>query len=214
MIYCFFCVVVWFVMVVVVVFVLFGMMVFVDVGMLIINIVFKGVSQCVVWQLMIEVFYKVYFDIDVKLIFVDEEVYKVQFLVWFIIVVLDVVNWYVGEWMVYYVKCGLFEDLSGDWMKNGWDVMYVLMCSVLFYNGKQYVVLIVYYLWGLFYCKDLFCKVGIVDELKMWDQFFDVCKKLKVVGIMLIVIGGCDVWMFVGWFDYFDLCLNGNVFYQ
>lgn len=66
----------------------------------------------------------------------------------------------------------------------------------------------------MFYCKDLFKKVGIVVEFKSWDEFLEVCKKFKVVGIVFIVVGGCDVWILVGWFDYFDLCINGNVFYQ
>lgn len=185
----------------------------VDVGMLKVNVVVCG-NQCVMWQVVFDQFYKVNFDVDLKVSYVGEEVYKVQMFGWFVIDLFDVLSWNNGEWFVYFVKCGLIEDLGVDWQKNGWNDMYVFVKQLLMYGGKVYSLLFGYDVYGLFYCKDLFEKVGIYGELVDWLQFFDVCCKLKVVGIVLIVVVVCDVWMFVVWFDYFDLWINGYVFYQ
>lgn len=185
-----------------------------DAGTMTINIAFKGASQRAVWQSTLEAFRKAHPDIDVKATFVDEEAYKVQLPAWLTTVAPDVVNWHAGERMAYYAKRGLFEDLSGDWAKNGWDAMYASTRSASSYNGKQYAAPTVYYSWGLFYRKDLFRKVGIADEPKTWDQFLDACKKLKAAGITPIAVGGRDAWTLAGWFDYLDLRLNGNAFHQ
>ena len=185
-----------------------------DAGTLTINIAFKGASQRAVWQSTLEAFHKAHPDIDVKATFVDEEAYKVQLPAWLTTVAPDVVNWHAGERMAYYAKRGLFEDLSGDWTKNGWGTMYASTRDASSYNGKQYAAPTVYYSWGLFYRKDLFHKVGIADEPKTWDQFLDACKRLKAAGITPIAVGGRDAWTLAGWFDYLDLRLNGNVFHQ
>jgi multiple sugar transport system substrate-binding protein len=116
--------------------------------------------------------------------------------------------------MAYYAQRGLFEDLSGDWAKNGWNDMYASTREASSYKGKQYAAPTVYYSWGMFYRKDLFQKVGINGEPKTWDQFLEDCKKLKAAGITPIAVAGRDSWTLAGWFDYLDLRLNGNAFHQ
>ncbi|WP_109482316.1 extracellular solute-binding protein [Paraburkholderia sp. C35] len=185
-----------------------------DAGTMTINIAFKGASQRAVWQSVIDDFKKAHPDIDVKVSFVDEEAYKVQLPGWLSTVAPDVVNWHNGERMAYYARRGLFEDLSGDWKKNGWDNMYASTKESSTYNGKQYAAPTVYYSWGLFYRKDLFQKAGITSEPKTWDQLMDACKKLKAAGITPFAVGGRDAWTLAGWFDYLDLRINGNAFHQ
>ncbi|MDE1179854.1 extracellular solute-binding protein [Paraburkholderia sp.] len=183
-------------------------------GTLTINIAFKGASQRAVWQQVIDEFKKAHPDVDVKPSFVDEEAYKVQLPGWLTTVAPDVVNWHNGERMAYYAKRGLFEDLSGDWSKNGWNTTYASTKEASSYNGKQYAAPTVYYSWGMFYRKDLFTKAGIGAEPKTWDEFLDDCKKLKAAGITPIAVAGRDAWTLAGWFDYLDLRLNGNAFHQ
>jgi multiple sugar transport system substrate-binding protein len=185
-----------------------------EAGTMTINIAFKGASQRAVWQSVIDDFKKAHPDIDVKASFVDEEAYKVQLPGWLSTVAPDVVNWHNGERMAYYARRGLFEDLSGDWKKNGWDNMYASTKDSSTYNGKQYAAPTVYYSWGLFYRKDLFQKAGIASEPKTWDQLMDACKKLKAAGITPFAVGGRDAWTLAGWFDYLDLRINGNAFHQ
>jgi len=183
-----------------------------EAGTMTINIAFKGASQRAVWQSVLDDFKKAHPEIDVKASFVDEEAYKVQLPGWLSTVPPDVLNWHNGERMAYYARRGLFEDLSGDWKKNGWDNMYASTKES--YNGKQYAAPTVYYSWGLFYRKDLFQKVGITSEPKTWDQLMDACKKLKAAGITPFAVGGRDAWTLAGWFDYLDLRINGNAFHQ
>ncbi|BCZ78733.1 ABC transporter substrate-binding protein [Paraburkholderia terrae] len=185
-----------------------------EAGTMTINIAFKGASQRAVWQSVIDDFKKAHPDIDVKASFVDEEAYKVQLPGWLSTVAPDVVNWHNGERMAYYARRGLFEDLSGDWKKNGWDSMYASTKESSTYNGKQYAAPTVYYSWGLFYRKDLFQKAGIASEPKTWDQLMEACKKLKAAGITPFAVGGRDAWTLAGWFDYLDLRINGNAFHQ
>jgi len=183
-------------------------------GTLAVNIAFKGASQRAVWQSTIDEFKKAHPGIDVKVSFIDEEAYKVQLPGWLSTVAPDIVNWHDGERMAYYAQRGLFEDLSGDWAKNGWNDMYASTKEASSYKGKQYAAPTVYYSWGMFYRKDLFQKVGITGEPKTWDQFLEDCKKLKAAGITPIAVAGRDAWTLAGWFDYLDLRLNGNAFHQ
>ncbi|WP_028228715.1 ABC transporter substrate-binding protein [Paraburkholderia ferrariae] len=178
------------------------------------NVAFKGASQRAVWQQVIDEFEKAHPGTDVKVSFIDEEAYKVQLPGWLTTVAPDIVNWHDGERMAYYAKRGLFEDLSGDWAKNGWDDMYASTKEASSYEGKQYAAPTVYYSWGMFYRKDLFQKAGIASEPATWDAFLEDCKKLKAAGITPIVVAGRDAWTLAGWFDYLDLRLNGNAFHQ
>lgn len=183
-------------------------------GTLAINIAFKGASQRAVWQQVVDEFKKAHPGIDVNVSFIDEEAYKVQLPGWLSTVAPDIVTWHDGERMAYYAKRGLFDDLSGDWSKNGWNNTYASTKEASSYNGKQYAAPTVYYSWGMFYRKDLFQKVGIAAEPKTWGEFLDACKKLKAAGITPIAVGGRDAWTLAGWFDYLDLRLNGNAFHQ
>jgi multiple sugar transport system substrate-binding protein len=183
-------------------------------GTLAMNIAYKGASQRAVWQQVVDEFKKAHPGIDVKVSFIDEEAYKVQLPGWLSTVAPDIVNWHDGERMAYYAQRGLFEDLTGDWQKNGWNDMYASTKEASSYKGKQYAAPTVYYSWGMFYRKDLFEKAGIKGEPKTWDEFLDAAKKLKAAGITPIAVAGRDAWTLAGWFDYLDLRLNGNAFHQ
>ena len=183
-------------------------------GTLAVNIAFKGASQRAVWQSIIDDFKKAHPGTDVKVSFVDEEAYKVQLPGWLSTVAPDIVNWHDGERMAYYAQRGLFEDLSGDWAKNGWNECMRRRRKRRRIKASSTPRRTVYYSWGMFYRKDLFEKVGISGEPKTWDQFLDDCKKLKAAGITPIAVAGRDAWTLAGWFDYLDLRLNGNAFHQ
>src|SRR6201996_1750232 len=172
-------------------------------GTLAINIAFKGASQRAVWQQVIDEFKKAHPGTDVNVSFIDEEAYKVQLPGWLSTVAPDIVNWHDGERMAYYAQRGLFEDLSGDWVKNGWNDMYASTKEASSYKGKQYAAPTVYYSWGMFYRKDLFQKAGISGEPKTWDQFLEDCKKLKAAGITPIAVAGRDAWTLAGWGGFF-----------
>ena len=133
-------------------------------GTLTMNIAFKGASQRAVWQQVIDEFKKAHPGTDVNVSFIDEEAYKVQLPGWLSTAPPDIVNWHDGERMAYYAQRGLFEDLTGDWKKNGWNSTYASTKEASSYKGKQYAAPTVYYSWGMFYRKDLFQKVGIAGR--------------------------------------------------
>ena len=185
-----------------------------EAGTLEVNIAFKGASQRAVWTQVVDEFKKSHPGTDVKVAFIDEEAYKVQLPAWLTTAPPDIVNWHDGERMAYYAQRGLFEDLSSDWTKNGWDTTYASTKEASSYKGKQYAAPTVYYSWGMFYRKDIFQKAGIASEPKTWNDFLDDCKKLKAAGVTPIAVAGRDAWTLAGWFDYLDLRLNGNAFHQ
>lgn len=47
---------------------------------------------------------------------------------------------------------------------------------------------------GFWYNKALFEQAGVTEPPKTWDEFMDVCQKLKDAGIVPIVQGGKDKW--------------------
>ncbi|WP_075257996.1 ABC transporter substrate-binding protein [Herbaspirillum camelliae] len=183
-------------------------------GTLQLNIAFKGAETRAVWERLIQEFQKTNPDVTPKVAFVEEEAYKVQLPGWLSSVAPDVINWHEGERMAYYAKRGLLEDLSSDWQKNNWDVLFASLKTPSSFNGKQYAMPTQYFAWGIYYRKDLFEKVGIKEEPKTWEEFLDACKKLKAAGIAPIAVGGRDSWTLAAWFDYLDLRINGYEFHM
>lgn len=178
------------------------------------NIAFKGSGSRAVWEGIIADFEKANPDIKVKAAFIEEETYKVQLPAWLTTAAPDIVKWHEGERMAYYAKRGLFEDISEDWAKNGWDKDFASLKGASSYKGKQYALPTDYFGWGVYYRKDLFDKVGIKAEPKTWEEFLDACKKLKAAGIAPIVVGGRDSWTLAAWFDYLDFRINGYEFHM
>ena len=131
---------------------------------------------------------------------------------WLTTVAPDVVNWHAGERMAYYAKRGLFEDLSGDWTKNGWGTMYASTRDASSYNGKQYAAPTVYYSWGCSTARTCSTRSASPTSRRRGTSF-STRKRLKAAGTP-IAVGGRDAWTLAGWFDYLDLRLNGNVFHQ
>lgn len=186
----------------------------VQAGTLAANIAFKGANQRAVWEEVIAQFEKANPDVKVKVAFVEEEAYKVQLPAWLTTSAPDIVKWHEGERMAYYAERGLFEDLSGDWTKNGWDKDFTSLKAASSYKGKQYALPTDYFSWGVFYRKDLFEKAGINGEPRTWDEFMQAGRKLKAAGIAPIVVAGRDSWTLAAWFDYLDFRINGYDFHM
>lgn len=70
---------------------------------------------CVVMEGMVECFVVMYLDLNIELIVIDCEVYKIQICNFLSVNLLDVVNWYVVNCMCFYVDVGFFEDIFDFW---------------------------------------------------------------------------------------------------
>ncbi|MFD6307651.1 ABC transporter substrate-binding protein, partial [Streptomyces sp. NPDC060223] len=82
-------------------------------------------------------------------------------------------------------------------------------------SGKKVFVPTSYYWWGMFYRKSNFAKWG-VQEPKTWDEFLDLCDKLKSKGVAPIGLGagGDTPWVASAWFDYLDIRVNGAAYHR
>lgn len=63
------------------------------------------------------------------------------------------------------------------------------------WNGKQYgIPMDSTSLVGVFYNKSVFTKAGIEKAPATWEEFLQVCEKLKVAGVTPLYYSGADAW--------------------
>jgi multiple sugar transport system substrate-binding protein len=182
-------------------------------GTLTYNASIHGPNQKVAFQALIDDFEKAHPDVKVKVSYIDAEGYKTQLPNWLVSEAPDLVNWYAGERMRYYVRRGLFDDVSDVWKAGGLAEQFGTTLKSASLDGKQYALPYMYYSWGVFYRKDIFDKAGIKAEPKTGAEFIDACKKLKAAGVAPVAAGGKDGWNLGGWFDYLNLRTNGHDFH-
>lgn len=77
-----------------------------------------------------------------------------------------------------------------------------LVTSVYTYQGKVYGVGAVQATTGIIYNKEMFEKYGL-QEPTTYDEFLDLCRKLKWWGVTPIGVGGDDLWHMEYWVNHF-----------
>jgi multiple sugar transport system substrate-binding protein len=152
-------------------------------------------------------------DIEVSFNLFAREAYKTSIRQWLTSAAPDVVFWYAGERMRYFVARQLLEDVSDLW-NSDWQRDLASSRAAVTVGGKQYGVPYSYYHWGMYYRKDLFEKAGIKQPPQTLDELREAGKKLKAQGITPLVLGSKALWPLAGWFDYLNLRLNGYEFHQ
>ncbi|WP_151479931.1 ABC transporter substrate-binding protein [Streptomyces albicerus] len=128
----------------------------------------------------------------------------------------DVCTWYPGSVADAYAKKDLLLDLDDVWTSpdlKGYSKALHSLCTAS--SGKKVFVPATYYWWGMFYRKSNFAKWG-VSEPKSWDDFLDLCDKLKSKGVDPIGLGagGNTAWVASAWFDYLDIRINGADYHR
>ncbi|XHM65792.1 ABC transporter substrate-binding protein [Streptomyces nigra] len=128
----------------------------------------------------------------------------------------DVYTWYPGSVADAYAKKDLLLDLGGLWDGpdlKGYSKALNSLCTAG--SGKKVFVPTTYYWWGMFYRKSNFAKWG-VSEPKTWDEFLELCDKLKSKGVAPIGLGagGNTAWVASAWFDYLDIRINGAAYHR
>ncbi len=110
----------------------------------------------------------------------------------------DIAFFWGGVWCLEDVWAGSIAPLSDYWSMD--EIEQVIGYKDRLWNGKVWGV--GYYLSGkpMTYNKKLFQKAGLDPEKppKNWEQFVDVCKKLKNAGITPLGLGLKDQWQ-GGW---------------
>ncbi|PSM40191.1 ABC transporter substrate-binding protein [Streptomyces dioscori] len=128
----------------------------------------------------------------------------------------DVYTWYPGSVADAYAKKDLLLDLGEVWSSpdlKGYSKALNSLCTSA--SGKKVFVPTTYYWWGMFYRKSNFAKWG-VSEPRSWDDFLDLCDKLKSKGVDPIGLGagGNTAWVASAWFDYLDIRINGAEYHR
>ncbi|WP_328937016.1 extracellular solute-binding protein [Streptomyces tauricus] len=128
----------------------------------------------------------------------------------------DVYTWYPGSVADAYAKKDLLLDLGEVWSSpdlKGYSKALNRLCTSA--SGKKVFVPTTYYWWGMFYRRSNFAKWG-VREPKSWDDFLDLCDKLKSKGVDPIGLGagGNTAWVASAWFDYLDIRVNGADYHR
>ncbi|MEV1081537.1 substrate-binding domain-containing protein [Streptomyces sp. NPDC050211] len=129
----------------------------------------------------------------------------------------DVYTWYPGSVADAYAKKNLLLDLDDVWASSPdlkkYSKALNSLCTAS--SGKKVFVPMTYYWWGMFYRKSNFAKWG-VSEPESWDDFLDLCDKLKSKGVAPIGLGagGNTPWVASAWFDYLDIRINGADYHR
>jgi multiple sugar transport system substrate-binding protein len=126
----------------------------------------------------------------------------------------DVYTWYAGGVARSYADKGLLLDVSDVWKSiTGYsDAVKTLSTGK---DGKQIIVPISYYWWGMFYRKSNFAKWG-VQPARTWDEFVALCQTLQSKGVAPIGLGagGTTPWVASAWFDYLNIRINGAPYHR
>ncbi|MEV5145257.1 extracellular solute-binding protein [Streptomyces sp. NPDC052727] len=129
----------------------------------------------------------------------------------------DVYTWYPGSVADTYARKNLLLDLDGVWNTSPdlkrYSKALNSLCTAS--SGKKVFVPTTYYWWGMFYRKSNFAKWG-VSAPTSWDEFLDLCDKLKSKGVAPIGLGagGNTPWVASAWFDYLDIRVNGAAYHR
>ena len=130
----------------------------------------------------------------------------------------DVYTWYPGSVANAYAKKNLLLDLDEVWNSSPDLKRYSKAQNRLCTSsaGKKVFVPATYYWWGMFYRKSHFAKWGVRELPKSWDDFLDLCDKLKSKGVAPIGLGagGNTPWVASAWFDYLDIRINGAQYHR
>ena len=151
--------------------------------------------------------------IKVKMTIYDHEAYKTAIRNFLQAEPPDVVNWFSGNRMKFFVDQGLFEDVSDVWNKHDLHAKLTSARSTVTLDNKQWGVPTTYYQWGIYYRKDIFAKHGLGEPRSMAD-LMHICGTLKKNGITPFTIGTKYLWTAAGWFDYLNLRVNGYAFHM
>lgn len=181
---------------------------------LVVDYIVSHSAQRTAWIRVINEFSKANPGIDVVHHGYPQEQYKRDFLTRLRSGEVDLAFWYAGERLRDAVAGKLLVPLDGDTV--------ALLKKQKFYpatlegtriDGEVYGLPLYFYAWGFVYRKSLFSSLGL-ETPASWPEFLHVCERLKAAGVSPIGLGAAHNWPAAGWFDYFDLRINGLEFHR
>ncbi len=106
----------------------------------------------------------------------------------------------------------LIYPLTNLWEKDSWDENYGKFKKSVSHNDEIYGLPISCNLIGLYFNNVMLAKYGNAPE--NWEQFIEICEKIKADGVAPIALGLKDKGAIRAWFDYLNLRINGPDFYS
>lgn len=181
---------------------------------LVVDYIVSHSAQRTAWIRVINEFSKANPGIDVVHRGYPQEQYKRDFPARLRSGQVDLAFWYAGERMRDAVAGKLVVPLDADTvallLKNKF---YPATLEGTRIDGEVYGFPLYYYPWGFVYRKSLFASLGLETPVT-WGEFLRVCERLKAAGVSPIGLGATHNWPATGWFDYFDLRINGLEFHR
>ena len=143
-----------------------------------------------------------YPDIKVNVIKEDNETFRTKSKIAMASGSVDIISLQAGKRVDALAEAGLALDLTAMWNKNGYDkVGYKTTRDLASYNGKVYCVPIQSFLYGVTYNKKVFSELGLTEP-KTWDEFLNVCQKIKASGRTVFASGLKDQWPLTFFWDF------------
>jgi multiple sugar transport system substrate-binding protein/raffinose/stachyose/melibiose transport system substrate-binding protein len=125
----------------------------------------------------------------------------------------DVLTWFAGNRMTFFVNRGLAGDLSPLFEREGWYDTYapgfVALATV---DDAQYFVPTAYYWWALYFRPSILEANGVTPPAT-WDELLAACDTFNAAGIIPITIGTRGPWTAAAWFDFLNMRINGPEFH-
>ena len=114
----------------------------------------------------------------------------------------DLISMQAGSRVNAFAREGVALDITSMWDSNNYDKLGYRICrEIATYEGRIYTVPLMTYLYGVTYPKEMFSRLGLRPP-KTWNDFLEVCQKLKDNGITPFAIGLKDQWPITFLWDF------------
>ncbi|GAB3841269.1 ABC transporter substrate-binding protein [Dactylosporangium cerinum] len=117
-------------------------------------------------------------------------------------------TWFAGYRLQFFAAQGLLTPIDDVWEKIGGNFNDAAKSLSKGIDGKYYLVPLYNYPWVVFYNKSVFAAKGY-QVPKTWDDFINLCKKMKTDGLIPLAFAEKDGWPALGTFDIINLRVNG-----
>jgi len=122
----------------------------------------------------------------------------------------DLFSYWAGARVQALVDQGRIQPLDALWDTQNLGARFSpAVAAACSYNGHKYVVPVTQHYVAFFYNKKLFETHGLVAP-RTWDEFLQVCQKLKDAQVTPLALGSREKWPAQFWFDYLLLRSAGH----
>lgn len=128
----------------------------------------------------------------------------------------DVLTWFAGNRMQFFVDRGLAADLTPLYEREGWNESYAPGFVALATGAgseSQYFVPTSYYWWGMYFRTSVL-EANNLTPPESWEDLLTACDTLNANGIIPITIGTKAPWTAAAWFDFINMRVNGPEFHR